>query len=57
MGKIDIRRWIGIYHQVDQMIPYWVLSKRDKNISCTAVQKLTYLKQRTDEWENRIKEL
>ena len=48
-GEPELGRWIGVSHRVGPLMTYYILAKSDISISCGPVQRLTLLKQHTDE--------
>ena len=55
LGKLSLGKWIGVSHKIGQLMSYWVLTIKGRVISCTTVQQLTELEQRTPEWKDRMK--
>ena len=54
LGELSLGRWLGVSHKIGQLMSYWILTIKGRVISCTAVQKLTALEQKTIEWKDRM---
>ena len=54
LDKISLGRWFGVSHKIGQLMSYWILADTGKVISCTKVQILTNLEQKTREWISRM---
>ena len=54
LGELSLGRWLGVSHKVGQLMSYWILANTGKVISCTTVQRLTNLEQKTREWISRM---
>ena len=49
LGMTAIRRWLGLYHRVDRIMSYWILTQKGTVISRTTVQRLNIIERDTDE--------
>ena len=49
LGMTAIRRWLGLYHRVDRIMSYWILTQKGTVISRTTVQRLNSIERDTDE--------
>ena len=63
VGDNMFGRWLGVSHRVGNLMLYWILTNHGRVISRTTVQRVTNLvmtttevKQRSQEFDNRIKE-
>ena len=56
LGENKIGRWLGVAHQVGNLMSYWILTNTGHVISRTTVQRITNLELSTDEVKDKCKE-
>ena len=56
LGETFLGRWLGVLHNIDQLIPYWIIEVSVKVIPCTNVQRLMNIEIQNNEWKARMTE-
>ena len=55
LGEVSIGLWLGVSHEVYQMMPYWLLMVLGHVISCVTVKRLNNSETNTDKWSQQIR--
>ena len=56
LGENSLGRWLGVSHKIGPLMPYWIITVSGVVISCTNVDRLTNMEQKTEEWKERMDE-
>ena len=52
----EFGRWLGVSHQVGQLMSYWILPESGIPVYCTTVKMITNLEKQTDEYKAIMKD-